>query len=225
MSNHTGDFGNTRVVLRPVGSPLPLGFLGLFVATLSLSAVQLGWIPAGQGSKVALAALALTVPVQLLASVFGFLARDPVAGTGMGVLAGTWAAVGLVTLSSPPGATSAGLGIVLIGSGLAMFVPAAGGREKTVAATVMALSGLRFIVTGIAEMNGGVPAWMTAAGWIGLVLAVVSIYAAMAFELEGTDKRDVLPLWRRGAAASAVHNDEAEQLSDIAREPGVRKQL
>lgn len=216
--------GNARVVLRPIGSPLPLGFLGLFVATLSFSALQLGWIPDAQGSKVALGALGLTVPVQLIASVYGFLGRDPVAGTGMGILAGSWATVGLVTLTSPPGATSSGLGMVLVAAGLALLVPAAGGREKTVAATVMALSSVRFTLTGVAELSG-VPVWMTVAGWVGLLLAAVSLYAAMAFELEGTDKRDVLPLWRRGAAASAVHNDEAEQLSDVAREPGVRKQL
>lgn len=215
---------NARVVLRPIGSPLPLGFLGLFVATLSFSALQLGWIPDAEGSKVALGALGLTVPVQLIASVYGFLARDPVAGTGMGILAGTWAAAGLATLTSQPGTTSAGLGMVLVSAGIAMFVPAAGGREKTVAATVMALSGVRFIITGIAEMSA-VPAWMTTAGWTGILLAVVAIYAAMAFELEGTDKRDVLPLWRRGAAASAIHDEEAEQLSDVVREPGVRKQL
>lgn len=223
MSDRPG-VGNARVVLRPIGSPLPLGFLGLFVATLSFSALQLGWIPEAQGSTVALGALGLTVPVQLLAAVYGFLARDPVAGTGMGILAGTWAAVGLATLTSPPGATSPGLGIVLVASGVAMLVPAAGGREKTVAATVMALSAVRFIVTGVAELSA-VPAWMTVAGWTGLLLAAVSVYAAMAFELEGTDKRDVLPLWRRGAAASAIHDDEAEQLREVAREPGVRKQL
>ena len=222
--SHQPTVGNARVVLRPIGSPLPLGFLGLFVATLSFSALQLGWIPEAQGSTVALGALGLTVPVQLVASVYGFLARDPVAGTGMGILAGTWAAAGLATLTSPPGGTSAGLGVVLVASGIAMFVPAAGGREKVVAATVMGLSATRFIVTGIAELSGA-PAWMTVAGWTGVLLAAVSLYAAMAFELEGTDKRDVLPLWRRGAAASAVHDDEAEQLSDVAREPGVRKQL
>lgn len=218
------DVGNARVVLRPIGSPLPLGFLGLFVATVSFSSVQLGWIPQSQSSTVALAALGLTVPVQLVASVFGFLARDPVAGTGMGILAGTWAAVGLATLTSPPGAASPALGMILIASGLAMLVPAAGGRQKVVAATVMGLSALRFLITGVAELSGA-PAWMTAAGWTGLLLAAVSFYAALAFELEGTDKHDVLPLWRRGSAASAVQQDEADQLADVAREPGVRTQL
>jgi len=218
------DLGAARVVLRPIGSPLPLGFLGLFVATLSFSSVQLGWVPQSQGSTVALAALGLTVPVQLIASVFGFLARDPVAGTGMGILAGTWATVGLATLTSPPGATSPGLGMVLVSAGVAMLVPAAAGRQKVVAATVMSLSALRFVVTGVAEITG-VPVWMTLAGWTGVVLAAVSLYAALAFELEGTDKRDVIPLWRRGDAASAVRDNEAEQLADVALEPGVRKQL
>jgi len=216
--------GTARVVLRPIGSPLPLGFLGLFVATLAFSSVQLGWVSQSQGSTVALAALVLTVPVQLIASVFGFLARDPVAGTGMGILAGTWATVGLSTLTSPPGATSSGLGVVLLCVGAAMLVPAAGGREKTVAASVMTLSALRFAVTGVAEINGAA-SWMTLAGWTGVLLAALSLYAALAFELEGTDRRDVLPLWRRGAARSAVRDDETAQLSDIAHEPGVRKQL
>jgi uncharacterized protein len=213
-----------RVVLRPIGTPLPLGFLGLFVATLAFSALQLGWIPEDQGRQVALAALGLTVPVQLVASVFGFLARDPVAGTGMGVLAGTWASVALATLASPPGSTSPGLGIVLVATGLAMLVPAAAGRTKTVAATVMALSAVRFLVTGVAHL-GGDAAWMTLAGWTGLLLAVVSLYAAAAFELEGTDRRQVLPLWRRGASADAVAGSGSEQLSDVVHEPGVRQQL
>ena len=216
--------GTARVVLRPIGSPLPLGFLGLFVATLSFSSVQLGWVPASQGGTVALAALGLTVPVQLIASVFGFLARDPVAGTGMGILAGTWATAGLATITSPPGATSPGLGVVLLCAGAAMLVPAAAGRQKTVAAAVMTLSALRFGLTGIAEINGAA-SWMTTAGWTGVLLAALSLYAALAFELEGTDHRDVVPLWRRGAAASAVRDDEAAQLSDVAHEPGVRKQL
>ena len=214
--------GTARVVLRPIGSPLPLGFLGLFVATLSFSSVQLGWIPQSQGSTVALAALGLTVPVQLIAAVFGFLARDPVAGTGMGILAGTWATAGLATITSPPGATSPGLGVVLLCAGAAMLVPAAAGRQKTIAAAVMALSALRFGVTGIAEISGA-STWMTAAGWTGVLLAALSLYAALAFELEGTDRRAVLPLWRRGAAASAVRDDATGQLSDVADEPGVRQ--
>jgi uncharacterized protein len=50
-------------------------------------------------------------PLQLLASILGFLARDVVAGTGMGLLAGTWLSVALVTLESAPGSTNDALGL------------------------------------------------------------------------------------------------------------------
>ena len=38
----------TRVVLRPLASPLPLGFLALAAATLLTSALQLGWLAPDQ---------------------------------------------------------------------------------------------------------------------------------------------------------------------------------
>lgn len=214
------------VVVRPLATPLPLGFLGLFAATLTFSAVQLGWIAPTEGPTVALGILVLTVPVQLVACVMGFLARDPVAATGMGILAGTWAAVTLATLTSPPGAASAGLGVILLAAAGAMLVPALAGHAKVVASTVMALSAARFAVTGIAELTGDTP-WMTAAGWTGVALAALSLYAALAFELEGTTKRAVLPLLRRGRAASALASsaDTTDVVGDLTREPGVREQL
>src|SRR5437763_7016937 len=129
----------TQVVLRPLANPLPLGFLALAVATLLLSGVQLQWLPASDAATVAVVLLLFVAPLQLLASILGFLARDPVAGTGMGLLAGTWAAVGLLTLRSPVGATSHALGLLLLLSGTAMLVPALGAVEsKRVPALVLA---------------------------------------------------------------------------------------
>ncbi len=63
----------------------------------------------------------------------GFLARDPVAATGMGVPAGTWATVALTTLRSPPGATSAGLGPLLLTAAVAMHVPASSATASELA--------------------------------------------------------------------------------------------
>ena len=34
----------TRVVLRPIANPLPLGFLALCAGTLLVSGLQLGWL-------------------------------------------------------------------------------------------------------------------------------------------------------------------------------------
>jgi succinate-acetate transporter protein len=213
-----------RVVLRPVGTPLPLGFLGLVGPTTGFAGVQLGWVPTDQGSVVALGVLVFTVPVQLLASVIGFLARDPVAGTGMGVLAGTWAAVCLTTLNAAPGAHLPGLGVLLLTSAVAMLVPAVSASGKLVAAAVMALSAVRFACTGMVHLTGS-PAWTRTAGWTGVALAVLALYAALGFELEDVRHRTVLPLLRRGKGADAVDGDLDQQLASVSREAGVRLQL
>src|SRR5436190_20583815 len=92
----------TRIVLRPIANPLPLGFVALAAGTLLLSGLQLGWLQPAEGHTVALMLLAFVAPLQLIASIFGFLARDVVAGTGMGILAGTWLSISLVTRDQPP---------------------------------------------------------------------------------------------------------------------------
>lgn len=206
----------TRIVLRPVATPLPLGFAALSIATTAFATVQLGWVPPAQESAVALGVLVLTTPLQLLAAVMGFVARDPVAATGMGVLSGTWAAVCLTTLTSPPRAPSDGLGVILLMSGVCLLVPAAGAWSKVVPALVIATSAVRFAVTGVAELDGG-QGWVHAAGWVGLGLAALSLYAALALELEGTAHRTVLPLGRRGSARIPAGTAQGE--------PGVRSQL
>jgi uncharacterized protein len=213
-----------RIAVRPIATPLPLGFLALGVATIAFASVQLGWIAPTEGRTIALGVLVLTVPMQLLAAVMGFLARDPVAATGMGILSGTWGAVCLATLTSPPGATSDGLGVILLAAAVCLLVPAAAAGTKAVPALVILTSAIRFAVTGIAQIDGG-QGWLHAAGWVGVVLAALSAYAALALELEGSMARTVLPLGRSGAGRTAVGGDLVGQFDDVANEPGVRKQL
>ncbi|MFY1693253.1 hypothetical protein [Plantactinospora sp. WMMB782] len=214
----------SRINLRPIGTPLPLGFVGLVVATAAFGCLQLGWLPADQHRQVALGALLFTVPVQLIAAVFGFLARDPVAGTGMGILAGSWATAGVVTLTGPAGASSPGLGVLLLCAAAVLLVPTVAATGKLVAATVMGLSALRFAVTGVAELTGS-PGWRTGAGWCGLVLAAVALYAALGFELEDVRGRAVLPLLRTGSGRAVEADSVAAQLRGVAHEAGVREQL
>ena len=214
-----------RVVLRPLATPLPLGFLALTLATVAFSAVQLGWVPPDQGRIAALTALVATLPLQFLSSVMGFLARDPVAATGMGVLAGTWAVVGVATYTSPPGTASKGLGVVLVTAGLAMLIPAlAAASSKAVPAAVMGLAAVRFLVTGVYELTASMT-WKTTAGWIGIILAAVALYAALALELEGAREKTVLPVGRRGAGRSAMDGDGSRDRGSLATEAGVRPQL
>lgn len=213
-----------RVVVRPVGNPLPVGFLALMVATVALAMLQLHVIEPSQGRVLATGILGLTVPLQLLACVLGFLARDPVAATGMGVLAGTWAGVGFALLLSPPGTTSPALGVLLLCSAVAMCVPTAAATGKVAAMVVMGLSALRFAVTGVGQLTGS-SSWLSAAGWVGLVLGLVAAYAALSFELEDVRHRPVLPLGRRSLGADTMTASAAEGLSSVPHEGGVRKQL
>ena len=84
----------TRVCLRPMASPLPLGLLALAVATFTLAGLQLSWISLAQWRDTGLGILAFAVPLQALSSVYGFLARDSAAATGMALQAGGWLAIG-----------------------------------------------------------------------------------------------------------------------------------
>jgi uncharacterized protein len=215
----------TRVTLRPIAGPLALGFFGLACATFVMSGLQLGWVEAAEGKQVALCILAFTVPLQFIASLFGFLARDGVAATGMGLLSGIWAAVGLVTLMGKPGSTSDALGLFLLLAGVAMWAPASSAAaSKLVPALVLSTAGLRFVLTGIYELTAN-EGWENVAGVVGLALAAFAIYAAYAAEYEDVLKRPLLTLGRRGRGELAVKGTYAQQIAEVAHEPGVRQQL
>jgi succinate-acetate transporter protein len=51
------------------------------------------------------------VPLQLLATIFCFLARDTVAATGFGLFSGAWLASALTLINSPPGQTDKAFGV------------------------------------------------------------------------------------------------------------------
>jgi succinate-acetate transporter protein len=214
-----------RITLRPIGSSLPLGFLALGGASVVLSAVQLSWAPISESHEVALAALLFAVPLQLIASVFGFLARDSVGGTGNAVLAGSWLATGSVTLLSPPGSRSQALGVLLVFACVALFVPVvAAALGKVVAAVVMFAAAGRFALTGVYELVGS-PGWEHVSGWWGVGTAAVALYAAMAFEVEDVKRRTVLPVLRHGVGRAAVTGGVETELARVEREAGVREQL
>lgn len=215
-----------RVVLRPIANPLPLGFLALAAGTLLVSGLQLGWLAAAESRDVGLILLAFVVPLQLVASVFGFLARDVAAGTGMGLLSGTWLSIALVTLSAPePGATSDALGLFLLLAGSAMLVPfAAAATGKLVPAAVLGTTALRFGLTGLYQLTAA-SGWKHAAGIVGLVLLGVALYAALALALEDARSATLLPVGRRDGGAEALTAGLDAQLAGVEHAAGVRRQL
>jgi uncharacterized protein len=214
-----------RVIVRPIASPGALGFLGLAGATLTVSGLQLGWVEPAETHTVALVVLGFTVPTQLLAAVFGFLARDGATATGMGLLAGIWLAVGLVTLQAQPGSTSDALGLFLLLAGAGILIPATTAfLSKAAAGLVLGTAGLRFLVTGVFQLTAS-DGWEDTAGVIGVVLCALAVYAALAFQLEDVEGREVLPTGRRGRGRAAIEGGLEAQLRGLEHEAGVRRPL
>jgi hypothetical protein len=215
----------TRIFLRPIGTPLPLGFLALCGATVGVSAVQIGWVPLAQAKTIGLGLVVFVAPLQLLSAMYGFLARDPVAGTGMAVLAGTWALVGFSWRSQGAASPSPGLGVLLVVAAASMLVPiTASVPRKVVAGLVMVGAAARLAVTGAYEL-GGSAALKSAAGWLGVALAVVAWYAALALEAEDARGRAVFPTLRFGGGEKVMTGSLSDEIEGVQHEAGVRQQL
>ena len=108
---------------------------------------------------------------------------------------------------------------------LVLLVPAiVGAASKPLASLVMMGTSLRFFLTAAYQLSGSA-AWKSAAAAEGLVLAALAVYAALAFELEDNRLRTVLPTLRRGLGRQALSGSMADELAQVYREAGVRKQL
>jgi succinate-acetate transporter protein len=187
------------ISLRPIGAPTPIGLFCLAAATFVLSGLS-----ARSGSPSSLSCWR----------------RSSASWAAM-----TWLVVGLVLDTSPPGSTSAVLGLFLIFTGTAMTMTGlTAAVSKLVPAAVFLLAALRFFTTAGYELSGD-RAWEKTAGVLGLVLFALALYAAWAAELEDALGRTVLPFGRRGKGNVAVHGSLLEQVKDIPPEPGVRTKL
>jgi uncharacterized protein len=143
----------------------------------------------------------------------------------MGILAGAWLSVALVKLTSAPGGTSDALGLFLLVAAAAILVPAAAAASgKLIPMAVLATTALRFAATGIYELSAS-STWEDIAGGIGLALAALALYAALAMALEDSQPRTSLPVLRRGFGRESLEGNLDEQLARIEREAGVREQL
>ena len=212
-----------RIVLRPIGSPLTIGMSGLAIASLVESGLDLGWVPTTQAVQVGLVLLAVPFVLQLLASIFSYLARDGSAGAATGVLATTWLALGLLHISSASGQPLSSVGLLLVSSGGVLALSAlVVSSTKPLPGVVLFLAALRFALAGVYQLStAGV--WESVAGVAGLVVCAGAAYCVLAFELEGQQRRAVLPTLRRGRAALATSDEDAARLDGVNREAGVRQ--
>jgi hypothetical protein len=214
----------TRVVLRPLASPLPLGFLALAIGSIVLSALQLHWIATSNGSQVATVLFAFVAPIEGLTAVVAFLIRDVVMATLLGLLAGSWATTGVLLSQGTPGVRSPTLGILAIAVATALLVPVVTAAwSKPAAAIIGAVAATRFALTGIYELGAG-PGWQTTTGVVGVVLVATALYGSLALALEDARHGAVLPVSRRETARYAMSGDLGHQLQALPTEAGIRQE-
>ena len=216
----------TRVMLRPIGSPLPLGAFTLVPAGLMMAGLQLGWFSPHDAKAIPLLILGFAVPLQLSSSLLAFMARDALVGTGFGIFAGIWLAFGLVGLSAGMTSTNPVLGVFFLSCGALFAMLMSGGLAggKAAAGVVILAGSARFIVSGLYELTGSTGR-DHAAGIVGLVFVAVAGYVGVATLLEDTAKRSLLPIGRRGRARAAIDEGLEAQLRGLETEAGVREQL
>jgi succinate-acetate transporter protein len=225
-ANGRRHFEQTRIMLRPVGSGLPLGFFSFGIGMLLLGSQAVGWIPASEQRDVGLLLAAFVFPLELVAMIFAFLARDTLGATTLGLFTTSWLALGLSDLNAPAGSTSITLGIYLFGfataAGLLALLSTMG---KPFFTALLSLAVARMVLSGLYEVGAAGKHVFHAAGWCGVVLAGLAMYGGTALGLEDAKQRDVLPLFRRGQAAASFEASYDDHLERLESEPGVRPQL
>jgi uncharacterized protein len=215
-----------RITLRPIGSPMPLGVFALVPAGLLLAGSQLGWFSPSEEKMIPFLLLGFAVPLQLVSSVFGFLGRDALVGTGFGIFTGSWLAYSLASMQGPPGQTSHVLGVFFLAVG-ALFAMLTGGGVaggKAAAGVVILMGSARFVLSGLYELTNSTGV-EHAAGIVGLVFVGIAAYVGFATLLEDSARRSLLPIGRRGAARDAFAGGIKAQLDELEHEAGVREQL
>jgi uncharacterized protein len=214
----------TRIFLRPIGSALPLGFFAFAIGMLLLACQAIGWIPVDEQKSVGMILMSFVFPLELVATVFAFLARDTLGATTMGLFTTSWLTLGWGQFSSPPGQISVTTGIYLFGFSTAVFLLALLSTLGKPFFTLLLLSSVaRQILSGIYQI-GGSHELEKIAGGVGLGLCALALYGGTALGLEDARRREVLPLFRRGGATQAFEGYEA-QLERLESEAGVRQQL
>ncbi|HET8527560.1 MAG TPA: hypothetical protein VFL60_01520 [Gaiellaceae bacterium] len=217
-----------RVVLTPIATPLPLTFVGLLLASTVLSGLELGWIPKSQVHETGWVLIAVPIPLQLVAAVFGFHGRSASAATGSSVLAAAWLGTALALINAHPGepVPSQATAMLAFGVGAALLVPALSDAHggSLLPAGVLAFAACRFVLTGITGLthSGGLK---TATGVVGCAVAAAALYAALALEVEGSRSRGMLPTFRGVDSRRGLTAPLDEQVVALENEAGVRKNL
>ena len=202
-----------------------MGFFAFGIGMFLYAALGCGWVTTADQHSIGLIFVTFVFPLQLIASVFAFLARDGAAGTALGLFASSWLASGVLLATGTPATLDPAFGYYLIALSIVIVVlGSASLLGRPLLSVFLLVSSLRTIFAAVYELGGG-SGWQRAGGWVGIAAFGVAMYAGLAFLLEDTLGHTVLPLGRRGEARAAIEGDLADQLDALEDEAGVRQAL
>ncbi|WP_157944024.1 GPR1/FUN34/YaaH family transporter [Blastococcus atacamensis] len=219
----TGDA--VRIVLRPLGSALPLGFLVFGTGMAVLGGIQLHLIPLPMTHQAAVLLLTFVAPLEFVASLLAFVSRDGLAGTGLGLFAGSWATIGVQYLLAQPGARSPVQAIYFFTFAVAVvLLGVVALKGQLLLAVILLSAAVRTALSALYELLG-IGALQTTSGIISLAITALALYGGLALLLEDTTHGTVLPLARRGQSRTALEGSLGDQLGDLQQEAGIRRNL
>jgi uncharacterized protein len=177
-------------MLRPIGSALPLGFFSFGIGMLLLGCLAIGWIPVAEQRDVGMLLITFVFPLELVATIFSFLARDTLGATTLGLFTTSWLALGLADVAAEPGAKSTALGIYLFGFATAvLLLSTLSTLGKPFFSVVLLCAAMRMILSGIYEVGGGKDLYH-ASGGFALALAALAMYGGAALGLEDAHQHE-----------------------------------
>ncbi|MGW4568195.1 GPR1/FUN34/YaaH family transporter [Streptomyces sp. NPDC004561] len=214
-----------RVVVRPYGNPLPLGFFSFGIGMALLAGIGLGLITGEQVRAAGILLAVFVCPLEFLAAVMAFLTRDTGAATALGLFATSWAGLGALHIVAPSQRTSVAVGMYLCAFAL-MLIPLAAVAflGKTLLGAVLTVSILRAVLAAAYQL-GAPEALELANAAAALLLVALALYSGTAFLVEDVRQHTVLPILRRGDARRAIEDDLGDQHTRLPKEPGIRRQL
>jgi succinate-acetate transporter protein len=214
-----------RVVVRPYGSSIPLGFFAFGIGMFLYAALDAPWVKASDWHSIGLILAGFVAPLELVATVFAFLARDTAAAATLGLFAGSWFVGGLTTMQAKPGVLDPGIGYFLLAFTIVVvLLGAAAFLGKPFLGVLLVVSSVRALLSAVYDLGGGA-GWNRVGGWLALGIFGIAMYGGIAFLIEDTLGKTVLPLGRRAGSKEAIEGGLTEQLRGLEDEAGVRHTL
>src|SRR3954462_8564106 len=145
----------TRILLRPIGSGLPLGFFSFGIGMLLLGCFAIGWIPVTEQKDVGMLLMSFVFPLAVVATGVAFLARDTMGAATLGLFTTSWLALGWADIASPPGKKSIKVAVYLFGFATAILLLAVLSTMGKPFFSVLLLTAVtRMVLSGYWEIGG-----------------------------------------------------------------------